>query len=111
MPGKDISSDALSPWWRNSVILVLALGFTVLIWIAVRAYKDAPPIPEKVIGTSGETIFTRNDILAGQQVFLKYGLMENGTIWGHGAYLGPDFSAEYLHTLTLDAQDIVANQL
>ena len=27
--------------------------------------------------------------------------MENGTIWGHGAYLGPDFSAEYLHTLAI----------
>jgi nitric oxide reductase subunit B len=28
-------------------------------------------------------VFTRDDILSGQQVFLKYGLMENGTIWGH----------------------------
>ncbi len=111
MPDKDISSDVLSPWWRNSVILVLALGFTVLIWIAVRAYKDAPPIPEKVIGTSGETIFTRDDILAGQQVFLKYGLMANGTIWGHGGYVGPDFSAEYLHTLAMDASDILAKQI
>ena len=110
MPDRDISSDALSSWWRNSVILVLALGFTVLIWISVRAYKDAPPIPAKVVGPSGETIFTRNDILAGQQVFLKYGLMENGTIWGHGAYLGPDFSAEYLHTLAIDANEMWAKQ-
>ena len=55
-------------------------------------------------------IFTREDILAGQQVFLKYGLMENGTIWGHGAYLGPDFSAEYLHTLAIDAGETLAKQ-
>jgi len=110
MPDKDISSDVLSPWWRNSVILVLAFGFTVLIWISVRAYKDAPPIPEKVIGTAGETIFTSHDILAGQQIFLKYGLMENGTIWGHGAYLGPDFSAEFLHTLAIDANEMLAKQ-
>src|SRR5512135_2745336 len=106
MPDKDISSESLSPWWRNSVILVLALGFTVLIWISVRAYRDAPPIPAKVVGPSGETLFTRDDILGGQQVFLKYGLMENGTIWGHGAYLGPDFSAEYLHALALEAANI-----
>ena len=50
------------------------------------------------------------DITAGQQVFLRYGLMENGTIWGHGAYLGPDFSAEYLHTLALDAEKTVAER-
>jgi len=110
MPERNISSEALSPWWRNSVMLILALGFTVLIWISVQAYRDAPPIPEKVIGPSGETIFTRDDILAGQQVFLKYGLMENGTIWGHGAYLGPDFSAEYLHTLAIDANEMLAKQ-
>jgi len=43
--------------------------------------------------------------MAGQQVFQKHGLMENGTIWGHGAYLGPDFSAAYLHQLALDTKD------
>ena len=43
--------------------LVLVIGFAVLIWMAIRAHKDAPPIPEKVVGPSGETIFTREDIL------------------------------------------------
>jgi nitric oxide reductase subunit B len=108
MSDKEITSEALSPWWRNSVILVLVLGFTVLIWMAVRSYKDAPPIPAKVVSASGETMFTREEIIQGQQVFLKYGLMENGTIWGHGAYLGPDFSAEYLHTLALNAGEMLA---
>ncbi len=110
MAEKNIPPQKLSPWWRNSVIIVLVVGFAVLIWMAVNAHKEAPPIPEKVIGPSGETIFTRDDILAGQEVFLKYGLMENGTIWGHGAYLGPDFSAEYLHTLALDGRDYLAKQ-
>jgi len=110
MEDKHISSDVLSPWWRNSVIIVLIIGFAVLIWMAVKAHQDAPPIPEKVVGPSGETIFTRDDILDGQEVFLKYGLMENGTIWGHGAYLGPDFSAEYLHTLAMDANEHLAKQ-
>lgn len=110
MQDKESLIGTLSPWWRNSVILVLIIGFGVLIWIAIQSYSDAPPIPEKVVGPSGETIFTREDILEGQQVFLKYGLMENGTIWGHGAYLGPDFSAEYLHTLALDAEELLAKQ-
>src|SRR4030067_3423403 len=96
MLDKNLSSEKLSAWWRRSVILVLIIGFSVLIWMSIMAYKDAPPIPEKVVGPSGETIFTRDDILEGQEDFLKYGLMENGKIWGHGAYLGPDFSAAYL---------------
>lgn len=101
-------SDALSPWWRQGVIIILIVGFSILVFLAIRTYQDAPPIPGTVVGPSGETVFTRDDILGGQQVFLKYGLMDNGTIWGHGAYLGPDFSAAYLHQLTLDAQETIA---
>jgi len=104
------NSEVLSPWWRQGVILILIAGFSVLVFLAIRTYQDAPPIPGAVVSPSGQTVFTREDILGGQQVFLKYGLMENGTIWGHGAYLGPDFSAAYLHNLTLDAQETIANQ-
>lgn len=101
----------LSLWWRNGVILVLIFGFSTLVWLSIRAYRDGPPIPKRVVNPTGEILFTGDDIVAGQQVFLKYRLMENGTIWGHGAYLGPDFSAEYLHTLTLDAREATARQL
>ncbi|MGO8990494.1 MAG: nitric-oxide reductase large subunit [bacterium] len=104
------SSEKLSPWWRRSVIIVLVIGFAVLIWMSIRVYEDAPPIPEKVVGPNGEAVFTREEIVTGQEVFLKYGLMENGTIWGHGAYLGPDFSAEYLHTLAMDTSIHLAKQ-
>ena len=100
----------LHPLWRNAVIVVLIVTFTILIWMAIRSYQEAPPIPERAVDPSGNTVFTRNDIIAGQQVFLKYGLMENGSIWGHGAYLGPDFSAAYLHTLSTDAASLIAQQ-
>jgi nitric oxide reductase subunit B len=98
----------LSPWWKLTVLLTVASGFAVLLWIASIAYQNAPPIPERIIDSAGETVFTGQDIVAGQQVFLRYGLMENGSIWGHGAYLGPDFSAQYLHTLGTDAIGKVA---
>jgi nitric oxide reductase subunit B len=101
-------SETLSPWWRHTVIIVMVVGFTILIWLSVGTYSDAPPIPARVAITSGKTIFTGEDILSGQQVFLKYGLMENGSIWGHGAYLGPDFSADYLHALSTDASETIA---
>jgi len=105
------SDDTLSPRWKFGVILTLVIGFTVLIWIAFLAYEDAPPIPQKIIGSSGQTLITGDDIIAGQQVFLRYGLMENGTVWGHGAYLGPDFSAQYLHTLGMEAIDKLARDI
>ena len=110
MPPQDDLSGTLSPWWKHGVLLTVALGFTILIWLAVKTYSDAPPIPEKVVGPSGETIFSREDILGGQEVFLKHALMENGTIWGHGAYLGPDFSASYLHAVAVDAVEELAKQ-
>ncbi len=104
-------TEQLSPWWRVGVLIAMIVGFSVLIGMTVNAYRTAPPIPDKVIGPDGSTIFTGEDISAGQEIFLKYGLMENGTIWGHGAYLGPDFSAEYLHTLGIDASAAISNQL
>jgi nitric oxide reductase subunit B len=106
------ASEQLSPWWRRGVLIILAVEFAVLIWIATMAYTNqaGAPIPDKVVDPTGRVIFTSDDILAGQQVFLKYDLMDNGTIWGHGAYLGPDFTAEYLHQLALDTRDALALQ-
>ena len=51
---------------------------------------------------SGAVVFSGDDVRAGQEVFLKYGLMDNGSIWGHGGYLGPDFSAAVLHEWALE---------
>jgi nitric oxide reductase subunit B len=93
------AASQLSPWWRNATILVLIAGFSVLSAITALTYSNAPPIPARVSDAGGGTLFDRGTILRGQEVFLKYGLMEHGTLWGHGAYLGPDYSAEYLHRL------------
>ena len=89
----------LSPWWRHATVLVMIAGFSVLSFVTILTYTNAPPIPARVVDEAGATLFDRAAILRGQEVFLKYGLMEHGTLWGHGAYLGPDFSAEYLHRL------------
>ena len=97
----------LSHRWRYGAVSVALIGLGVLVWIALNTYSGdvGTPIPERVVDTDGQSVFTGADITAGQQVFLKYGLMENGTIWGHGAYLGPDFSAAYLHQLALDTKN------
>jgi nitric oxide reductase large subunit len=59
-------------------------------------YRDQPPLPTQVVA-SDKVLFTRDDVLDGMHVFQRYGLMEYGSVYGHGAYLGPDFTAEYLH--------------
>jgi nitric oxide reductase subunit B len=87
----------VSRWWAQVAVLTFLAGFTVLGLMAYKIHTDHPPIPERVAGQDGQVIFTGQEILAGQNVFRKYGLMQHGTIFGHGAYLGPDFTAEYLH--------------
>ncbi|MGE5295320.1 MAG: nitric-oxide reductase large subunit [Solirubrobacterales bacterium] len=87
----------VSRWWAQIAILTFLAGFTVLGLMAYKVHEERPPIPANVLDESGQVIFTGQDILAGQHVFRKYGLMQHGTIFGHGAYLGPDFTAEYLH--------------
>lgn len=98
----------LSPWWKRSILIVMVFGFAVLIAITIFGYRDAPPIPGKVVNAQGQALFTGDDISAGQGVFLKYGLMDNGSVPGHGAYLGPDYSAESLHQIGLDTADALA---
>jgi nitric oxide reductase subunit B len=91
----------ISRWWFQGAILTYLCGFTVLGILAYLTYAEQPPIPDRVVKEHGETVFTRQDVFAGRQVFQRYGLMEYGTIYGHGAYLGPDFTADYLHRLSI----------
>src|SRR6202142_3817263 len=103
-------ATSLSPWWRHSAILVMIAGFSVLSFVTVLTYTNAPPIPEQVTDATGSVLFTGADIQRGQEGFLKYGLMEHGSLWGHGAYLGPDYSAEYLHRLSEVTLDTIATE-
>src|SRR5215510_14863180 len=108
--GQGAPRPDLSPWWRHAAILVMVFGFTILTIVTVKTYSNAPPVPVVVAGPGGEALFTRADIERGQEVFFKYGLMEHGTLWGHGAYLGPDYSAEYLHRTVEIARDTLAQE-
>ncbi len=61
------------------------------------ANREAPPYPGTVTGPGGEVLFTKADILAGQDVYQRYGLMDHGSVWGHGSQRGMEFSAVTLH--------------
>src|SRR5262249_10136139 len=108
-PGMLPPDDApLSKWWRHAAILVAIAGFAVISFVTVRAYRDAPPIPARAVTADGTVLFRDADVLRGQEVFLQYALMEHGSLWGHGAYLGPDYSATYLHRATEITRDTMA---
>ena len=66
----------------------------------VTMYRSRAPIPETVVDPGGRTLFTAADIQDGQDLFRKRGLMDYGSVLGHGAYLGPDYTAEALHWMT-----------
>ncbi len=95
----------VSSIWAQVAILTFIIGFAVLGILAAYLYAAKPPIPYSVLNEKGEVLFTRDDIMAGQHLFQKYGLMQYGTLFGHGAYLGPDFTAEYLHRSAESAID------
>ena len=107
-PNPDVNHTPLSPWWRRAVVIVMLCGFGLLALVTVKTYQGAPPIPARVVDPAGQTVMASEDIERGQEVFLKYGLMEHGTLWGHGAYLGPDYSAEYLHRTVQVGRDTLA---
>jgi nitric oxide reductase subunit B len=95
-------------WW--TLIIVLAVTFSILGWSGVEIYKQVPPIPTQVVTTSNETLMTDENILDGQTAWQSIGGMQVGSILGHGAYQAPDWTADWLHRelvawLDLAAQD------
>jgi len=95
----------VSKGWVQAVALVVLFGFFVLGLLAYRTYTGQPPIPERVVDPEGNVVYTGEDVTAGQEVFLRNGIMEYGSIFGHGAYLGPDFTADYLRRSALSVRD------
>ena len=79
-------------FWVIGIVMV-----TVLIVFTANLQKEVPPIPEKVVSASGEVLYTYDDVVNGKGNFQQFDLMDYGTILGMGAYLGPDFSAEFFH--------------
>jgi nitric oxide reductase subunit B len=77
--------------------VVLVLSFTVLGWIGARIYQEVPPIADKVVTTDGAVVVDEGEIQAGQNVWQSLGGMEVGSVWGHGSYVAPDWTADWLH--------------
>lgn len=74
-------------------------------------FEAAPPYSGKVVAEgTGELLFDKEDILAGQAVWQKYGLMDLGSVWGHGTDRGTEFTADTLHRIGQHMRDHHARQ-
>lgn len=89
---------------------VLLFSFAVLGWTGVRIYQEAPPIPDRVITTQGHVVVPSGAISAGQNVWQSIGGMEVGSIWGHGSYVAPDWTADWLQREIVFILDDWANE-
>jgi nitric oxide reductase subunit B len=91
-------------------IAVMVISFGVLGYYGREIYREAPPIPDKVVTDDGTVLFTGQDIKDGQNVWQSLGGQEIGTVWGHGAYQAPDWSADWLHKEAVFILDKLAMQ-
>ena len=76
---------------------VLVISFAVLGGVGIKVLRSAPPIPFQVVTTDGQVLFDGTTIQDGQNAWQSIGGQEIGTIWGHGSYVAPDWSADWLH--------------
>ena len=81
----------------------------MLSWIGTRIYEEAPPVADQVVTTDGTVVIGEGEIQAGQNVWQSLGGMEVGSIWGHGSYVAPDWTADWLHREAVFILDRWAN--
>ncbi len=92
------------------LIALLAVSFSVLLWVGGEIHRQMPPVPEQVVTTEGGVVYTRDDIETGRQVWQSIGGHQLGSIWGHGSYVAPDWTADWLHREAVAWLDIEAQK-
>src|SRR5262245_61991794 len=88
--------------------IVFVISFAALGWLGRQIYLAAPPIPTAVVTAEGRTLYTADEIRDGQRAWLAAGGQQLGTVWGHGSYVAPDWSADWLHREALALREIRA---
>jgi nitric oxide reductase large subunit len=91
-----LSEGYVKKLWIVGAVVVVA-SFSVLGWIGGRIYQEMPPIPDRVITADGREVISAGEIARGQNVWQSLGGMQVGSIWGHGSYVAPDWTADWLH--------------
>ena len=92
------------------LISLLIVTFAIMLGLGGDLFRTKPPIPEKIITQSGQLLYSKDDIQNGQKVWQSMGGMELGSIWGHGALVAPDWSADWLHREIVNILDARAQK-
>ena len=93
-----------------TLIGVLIVTFSLLGYYGAEVYRQAPPIPGQIVAPGKEVLYTKERILDGQTAWQSVGGMQLGSIWGHGAYQAPDWTADWLHREVENWLDLAAQQ-
>ncbi|HSD37188.1 MAG TPA: nitric-oxide reductase large subunit [Rhodocyclaceae bacterium] len=93
-------------WYWLAAIFLLSFG--VLGWMGREIYLSAPPIPTQIVQTNGEVLFTGAQVQRGQEAWFSAGGQQLGSVWGHGSYVAPDWSADWLHREAIALRDAIA---
>jgi len=88
--------------------LLLIGSFGVLLYLGNEIYRTAPPVPSSFRTTDGAIVASSESIGTGRQVWQSIGGHQLGSIWGHGAYVAPDWSADWLHRESIALLDVWA---
>src|SRR5690606_13164718 len=106
---RDAMNTSRNLWRWLGVICLLSFG--VLGWMGREIYLAAPPIPEQVVEQGGGVLYTGEQVQRGQQAWLSAGGQQVGSVWGHGGYVAPDWSADWLHREALALREILAQKI
>lgn len=83
-------------WW--TLIAVMVIAMSILGYFGVEVYRHVPPTPAQFkVENTEQVLMTKEDIMRGQSAWQSTGGMQVGSIWGHGAYQAPDWTADWLH--------------
>jgi len=101
--------DTTRRLWLSLAALLIA-SFGVLLWMGRDMHQQSPPMPTRVVTESGRGVYTRADMEQGRQVWQSIGGQQLGSIWGHGALVAPDWSADWLHRESLAMLELNARR-
>ena len=101
--------DTTRRLWLSLAALLIA-SFGVLLWMGRDMHQQSPPMPTRVVTESGRVVYTRADMEQGRQVWQSIGGQQLGSIWGHGALVAPDWSADWLHRESLAMLELNARR-
>lgn len=94
-----------------ALIIMVSASFITLLYGGREIYLKEPPIPLKYLTSDNHVVFTEKQIKEGQKAWQSIGGQELGSVWGHGSYVAPDWSADWLHKEAVELQNIYAKKI